>query len=317
MSHKTSPFLRWTYLLTQFCLLQDNGVDEPPATAADCGCSPAAAWSGHAAPLCEEQITHEHIGANLDWNVPDSLEQSRQDNPSQSSEQEDKHDTMHEGFCSVVGTHALACQVTEQQPDIVTDSGVNSSTKQIWCQNERVEGVSHACIQYGPVVETLPQEEALPPLQLDLQQAEAALQTSIKVDGSSEVDACKFSTQQGTSLLSAEAHTAGLCRAAPEASPRQHWGRSESDRAESDRAEPDRMESDIAASAELPQVTRSGNKRERQEDYETAEHKLEAPCKRRQGADGLPWSQFCRSLTSSICFVVLAVWLSFDFNLLD
>ena len=199
-----------------------------------------------------------------------------------------------------------ACQVTELQPDLVAGSGANSSTKQVQCQNEEVKDLSYGCV----VCDTgaLMQGEALPPLQLDLQQAEAALQTSIKVDGSSEVHACDFSTQQGTSWLSAEAHTAELCRALPEASPRQHWCRSELDRAESDRAEPDRAQSDMAASAEL--LRRRGTKRKRQD--ENADHKLEALCKRRQGAEGLPWSQFCRSLTSSICFVVLAVWLSLD-----
>ncbi len=221
---------------------------------------------------------------------------------------------MQEGFCYVVGTRASACQVTE--PDIAADSRVNGSTEQIQCQNERVKYVGDDCILCGGAgAETLFEAEVLPQVQLDLHQAEAALQTSIKGDGSSEVDACKFSTQQGTSLMSAEAHTAGLCRAVPEATPRQHWGRSESDRAESDRAEPDRLESDMAASAELPQVRRRGTKRKLQE--EIVDHKLEAPCKRRQGADGLPWSQFCCSLTRSICFVVLAVWLSFDFKLLD
>jgi len=286
-------------------------VDEPPASAAYCGCPPAADWFEPAAPLSEEQITHERNGKEPDWIVPDSLEQSSQDNPSQQPEQEDEHGTMQEGFCYVVGTRALAHQDTELQPDIAADSGVNSSTKQIHCQDERVKDLSDACVLCGNRAETLFEAEVWPTLQLDLQQAEAALQTSIKGDDSSKVDACKLSTQQGTSSLSAEAHTAGLCRAVPEASPRQHWGRSELVRAESDRAEPDkRLESDMAASAELPQVRRSGNKRKRQDDR--ADLKLEALCKRRQGADGLPWSQACRSLTSSICFVVLAVWLSFD-----
>ncbi|DBB11127.1 TPA: hypothetical protein ACH3X3_006586 [Trebouxia sp. C0006] len=290
---------------------QDDGVDEPPASAAYCGCPPAADWFEPAAPLSEEQITHERNGKEPDWIVPDSLEQSSQDNPSQQPEQEDEHGTMQEGFCYVVGTRALAHQDTELQPDIAADSGVNSSTKQIHCQDERVKDLSDACVLCGNRAETLFEAEVWPTLQLDLQQAEAALQTSIKGDDSSKVDACKLSTQQGTSSLSAEAHTAGLCRAVPEASPRQHWGRSELVRAESDRAEPDkRLESDMAASAELPQVRRSGNKRKRQDDR--ADLKLEALCKRRQGADGLPWSQACRSLTSSICFVVLAVWLSFD-----
>jgi len=289
-------------------------VDKLPATAADCGCSPAAAWSGHAAPLSEEQIMHEQSGTDPDWIIPDSLEQSSQDNPGHQPEQGDEHDNMQEGFCYVVGTRASACQVTELQPDIVADSGVNSSTKQIQCQNERVKDVRDACTLCGTEAEQFSEAKVLPTLQLDLQQAEAALQTSIKVDGSSKVNACESSIQQGTGSLSAEVLTAGLCRAAPEVS-RQHWGRSESDRAESDRAEPDRLESDMAASAELPQVRRRGTKRKLQE--EIADHKLEAPCKRRQGADSLPWSQFCCSLTRSICFVVLAVWLSFDFKLLD
>ncbi len=220
---------------------QDIGVDELPATAADCGCSPAASWFGHAAPLCEEQITHEHSGADFDLIIPDSLEQSSQDNQSQQPEQEVERDTMQEGFCYVVGPHALAYQVTGLQPDIAADSGVNTSTKQMHCQNDRVEDLSDGCVLCGSG--TLFPVEVLPPLQLDLHQAEAALQTSIKGDDSSKVDACKFSTQQGTSSLSVEAHKAGPCKPVPEASPRQHWGRSGSDRAESDRAEPDRAQS--------------------------------------------------------------------------
>ncbi len=286
----------------------------------DCGCSPAAGWFGHAAPLCEEQTMHEHHGPDLDWIVPDSLEQSSQDNQSQRPEQEDEHDTMHEGFCYVVGTHALACQVTGLQPDDVADLGVNSSTKQMHCQNERVKDVSDGCVLCGTGAETMFEAEVLLPLQLDLQQAEAAIETSINGDGSSEVDACEFSTQQGTSSVSAEAHTAGLRKAVSEGSPRQHWGRTESDgaesdraepdRAEPDRAEPDRAESDMAASADLPQVRRSGSKRKRQD--EIADHKLEALRKRRQGADGLPWLQFCFSLASSISFIVSVVWLGHD-----
>ena len=269
-------------MLTQFCLPQDNGVDEPLTTAATCCCSPAAGWFGHAAPLSEEQIMQEQSGADPDWIVPDSLEQSSQDNPSHQRKQEDEHDTTHEGFCHVVGTHALAYQVTGLQPDIVADSGVNSSTKQIQCQNERVKDVRNACVLCGTGAETLFQEEVLSPLQLDLHQAEAALLTSIKGDSSSEVDACEFSTQQGTSSLSAEAHTAGLCKAVSDASPRQHWCRSESDRAESDRAEPDWAQPDMAASAELSQVRRSGNKRKRQDEiaswkrYANADKRLTA-----------------------------------------
>ncbi|DBA78159.1 TPA: PHD and RING finger domain-containing protein 1 [Trebouxia sp. C0005] len=227
--------------------------------------------------------------------IPDSLEQSSQGHQSQQPEQEDDHDTMQEGFCYVVGTHALACQVTALLPDIAANSGINSSSKQIQCQHERDKNVIDDCILCGAGAETLLQEEVLAPLQHDLHQAEAALQTGIKGDGSSEGDACESSTQQGTSSLSAEAHAAGLCKAVPEASQRQDWGSSESD---------------MAASAELLQVRRSGNKRKRQDDR--ADHKLQAPCKRRQGADGLPWSQFCRNLASNICFIVLAVWLGFD-----
>ena len=292
------------------CRLQDNAIDEPLASATGYGCSPAASRFGHAAPLSEQQITHEQSGADLDWIVPDSLEQGSQDIQHQQPEQEDDWDTMQEGPCYVVGTHALACQVTGLQPDVVADSGINSGTKQILCQNERVKDLSDGCVLCGIGAETMLHEEVLPPWQLDLQQAEAALQTSIKGDGSSKVDACKFSPQQGTSLLSAEAHSAGHCKAVPEASPRQRWGRSELEGPASDRAEPDRAQSDLAASAEVPQFRRRGTKRKRQE--EIADHKLEALCKRRQVADGFPWSQFCRNLTRSICFVVLAVWLGFD-----
>ncbi|DBB04304.1 hypothetical protein WJX77_003918 [Trebouxia sp. C0004] len=285
---------------------QDNGVDDPPTTTADCVCSPAAGWFGHSAPLREDQTAHERHGADPDWVMPDSLEQSSQDNQAHQPEQEDEHDNMHEGFC-YVGTHASAYQVTGPQPDIVADPSVNSSTKLMHCQNERVKDVSDGCILCGP---TPLQEEVLPTLQLDLQQAEAALQTSIRGDGSSELDAREFSTQQGTGSLSAEAHTAGLCKAVPEASPRQHWCRTKPDGAESDRAEPDRAQSDMAASAELPQVRRRGPKRKRQE--EIADHELEVLCKRRQEADGLPWSQICWNLTRSISFTVLYLWLSSD-----